>query len=64
MLKSRCFALMVFEQRGIFIVPHLLAHGTIFLEVLSEGTLFISPHFTSKTYWVPLPIQVPMGRKD
>ena len=42
---GRCFALMVFKQRGILIVPHLLSHGTIVLEVISEGTLFISSYF-------------------
>ena len=59
---GRCFALMVFEQRGIFIVPHLQSHGTIVLEVLSNGALFMSSYFTSKAYWVPLPTQVSMGR--
>jgi hypothetical protein len=30
-------ALRTFEQRGIFIVPHLLWHGTSFFSVSSKG---------------------------
>jgi hypothetical protein len=33
-----CSALRVFEQGGIFIVPHLLWHGTSVSPVLSKGT--------------------------
>jgi hypothetical protein len=32
-----CSALRAFEQGGIFIVPHLLRHGTSVFPVLSEG---------------------------
>jgi hypothetical protein len=32
-----CSALMAFEQGGIFIVPHLLRHGTSVFPVSSEG---------------------------
>jgi hypothetical protein len=32
-----CSALRAFEQEGIFIVPHLLWHGTFFCPVSSEG---------------------------
>jgi hypothetical protein len=32
-----CWALRVFEQRGIFIVPHLLWHGASVLPVSSKG---------------------------
>jgi hypothetical protein len=35
-----CSALMAFEQGGIFIVPHLLCHGTSIFPVSSTG----SPH--------------------
>jgi hypothetical protein len=31
-----CSALRTFEQRGIFIVPHLLCHGASVFTVLSE----------------------------
>jgi hypothetical protein len=32
-----CSALRAFEQAGIFIVPHLLRHGTLVFPVSSEG---------------------------
>ena len=32
-----CSALKAFEQEGIFIVPHLLWHGTSVFPVSSEG---------------------------
>jgi hypothetical protein len=32
-----CSALRAFEQGGIFIMPHLLWHGTSFFPVSSEG---------------------------
>jgi hypothetical protein len=32
-----CWALKVPEQEGIFIVPHLLGHGTSVFPVSSEG---------------------------
>jgi hypothetical protein len=32
-----CSALRAFEQRGIFIVPHLLRHGASVFPVSSEG---------------------------
>jgi hypothetical protein len=32
-----CSALRAFEQEGIFIVPHLLLHGTSVFPVSSEG---------------------------
>jgi hypothetical protein len=38
-----CSALRAFEQGGIFIVPHLLRHGTSVFPVSSEGP----PHFVA-----------------
>ena len=35
-----CLALRTFEQRGIFIVPHLLWHGVSVFPVSSEGLAF------------------------
>jgi hypothetical protein len=36
-LKDRCSALRAFQQGGIFIMPHLLWHGTSVFPVSSEG---------------------------
>jgi hypothetical protein len=38
-----CSALRAFEQGGIFVVPHLLWHGTSVFPVSSEG----SPHLVA-----------------
>jgi hypothetical protein len=36
-VKGQCSALRAFEQGGIFIVPHLLWHGSSVFLVSSEG---------------------------
>ena len=47
-----CSALRAFEQGGIFIVPHLLWHGTSVFPVSSEGPSIQSPRTTHEGVWV------------
>jgi hypothetical protein len=48
---SLCSALRAFQQRGIFIIPHLLWHGTLVFPVSSEGLPIQSPVLTHKGEW-------------
>jgi hypothetical protein len=46
-----CSALRAFEQGGIFIVPHLLWHGTSVFPVSSEGPPHLVASYDPQGMW-------------
>jgi hypothetical protein len=49
---GQCLALRAFEQGGIFIVPHLLWHGTSVFPVSSEGLPHSVAYYNTQGMWI------------